>query len=140
MTNVLDDERLSAKEVCELYRQRWRVEEAFLLTKRLLGLSYLWTSSRNAVEIQVYSTLLFYSVLTSLSSQVAKALCQEVEEISLEMLFRSFYHFNRAIEMGENPSLVEFLVKHAKLLGLVKAKRKRHREKDKLNQTLWGKA
>ena len=31
LTNVLDDEQLSAEEVCELYRRRWKIEEAFLL-------------------------------------------------------------------------------------------------------------
>jgi IS4 transposase len=39
LTNVLDPEQLSPQQVCELYRRRWQIEEAFLLTKRLLGLS-----------------------------------------------------------------------------------------------------
>src|SRR5207245_3454830 len=47
LTNVLDPEALSARQVCELYRRRWRIEDAFLLTKRLLGLSYLCVSSTN---------------------------------------------------------------------------------------------
>jgi hypothetical protein len=41
LTNVLSPEQLSAEEVCDLYRRRWTIEEAFLLTKRLLGLAYL---------------------------------------------------------------------------------------------------
>ena len=35
LTNVKEPEKLSARQVCELYRRRWRVEEGFLLTKRL---------------------------------------------------------------------------------------------------------
>ena len=138
VTNVLDPKRLSAREVCELYRHRWRIEEAFLLTKRLLGLSYLWTASRNGVEIQVYATWLFYAVLVGVCVEVAEALQQPVERISTEMVFRSFYHFGRAIDRGENPQLIPFLVAHAKLLGVVKAKRKRHRERDEQNQLIWG--
>lgn len=42
LTNVLDPNQLSAQQVCELYRRRWRIEDAFLLTKRLLGLAYGW--------------------------------------------------------------------------------------------------
>ena len=34
-TNVLDPQRLSARQVCELYRRRWRIEDAFALTKRV---------------------------------------------------------------------------------------------------------
>jgi hypothetical protein len=29
VTNVLDPQALSARRVCELYRRRWRIEEAF---------------------------------------------------------------------------------------------------------------
>jgi len=39
LTNVTDAQQLSARQVCELYRRRWRVEEAFLLTKRLRSIS-----------------------------------------------------------------------------------------------------
>jgi len=35
--------------VADLYRRRWRIEEAFCTVKRLLGLSYLWTGSLNGV-------------------------------------------------------------------------------------------
>jgi hypothetical protein len=105
LTNVLDHQLLSAREVCELYRRRWRIEEAFLLTKRLLGLAYLWVGDRNGVEIQLYATWLFYAVLTDLCGQVAEALSQPLEKISVEMVFRSLYHFARALDLGENPKL-----------------------------------
>ena len=39
---MLDPQVLCAQQVRDLYAQRWRIEEAFLLTKRLLGLAYLW--------------------------------------------------------------------------------------------------
>ena len=32
VTNVLDPQALSARQVCELYRRRWRIEDAFALT------------------------------------------------------------------------------------------------------------
>lgn len=137
ITNVMETERLSAQEVSAVYRQRWRVEDAFLLTKRLLGLSYLWVGSRNGVEIQIYATWIFYAVLTDLCAEVAQALGEPLSRISTEMVFRSLYHFSRAIERGENPELISFLVKDAKLFGLVKAERKRHREQKQLIQETW---
>jgi IS4 transposase len=39
LTNVLTPQELSARQVCELYRRRWRIEDAFALTKRLLDLA-----------------------------------------------------------------------------------------------------
>lgn len=53
LTNVLDPEELSAQQVCELYRNRWQIEQAFLLTKRLLGLAYLWGGDSNGIQIQI---------------------------------------------------------------------------------------
>jgi hypothetical protein len=137
LTNVLDPQQLSAREVCEVYRRRWRIEEAFLQTKRLLGLSYLWVGDRNGVEIQLFATWLFYAVLSDLCMDVAHALGEPPERISVEMVFRSLYHFARAIELGENPQLIPFLVQHAKLLGLVKATRKRQKERQHQDSEIW---
>jgi len=137
LTNVLDPRRLSAKQVCELYRRRWRIEQAFLLTKRLLGLEYLWVGGKNGVEIQVYATWIFYAVLTDLCQQVANALSQPLDRISVEMVFRGLYHFSRAAQRGEATCVVAYLSAHAKLLDLVKAVRKRHRQLQSEQQYLW---
>ena len=78
LTNVLDPEQLSAQQVCDLYRRRWRIEDAFLLTKRLLGLSYLWVGGVNGIKMQVYATWIFYAVLNDLCASVSIALQQPV--------------------------------------------------------------
>lgn len=137
LTNVLDPELLSARQVCELYRRRWRIEDAFLLTKRVLDLAYLWKISPNGVQLQIYATLIFYAVLLSICQQVAQALGQPLERISVEMVFRAFYHYSQAVQRGESDDLVQFLVAHAALLGLVKRWRKRHRERQQLEQMIW---
>jgi hypothetical protein len=43
LTSVLDPEVLPPYIVIDLYQKRWRIEDAFNVVKRLLGLSYLWT-------------------------------------------------------------------------------------------------
>jgi hypothetical protein len=53
LTNVLDPQVLSARQGCERYRRRWRIEDACALTKRLLDLAYVWTGSTNAVQLQL---------------------------------------------------------------------------------------
>ena len=42
--------------VYEVYRRRWRIEDAFNMSKRLLGLAYVWTEDTNGVEIQIVAT------------------------------------------------------------------------------------
>jgi hypothetical protein len=138
LTNVLEPQVLVARQVCELYRRRWRIEDAFALTKRLLDLAYVWTGSTNAVQLQISATLIFYAVLVTICQQVAQALGEPLERISVEMVFRAFYHYSRAVQRGESDHLVSFLTEHAKLLGIVKRQRKQHRERQALESIIWG--
>jgi hypothetical protein len=138
LTNVLDPKLMTPDVVCQLYRRRWRIEDAFNLTKRLLGLSYLWVGGRNGVQVQIYGTWIFYVILNFLSAEVACALEHPLERISVEMVFRGLYHFARAGLQGGNQLVVEFLSERHKLLGLVKQKRKRTRQDEAQFYEIWG--
>ena len=113
------------------------MEDAFLLTKRVLDLAYLWSGSRNAVQLQVYATLIFYGVLIEVCQETAMLLGQPLERISVEMVFRGFYHYSQALQKGSSRSLVSFLTEHARLLGLVKRVRKRDREHLEGSALVW---
>jgi Transposase DDE domain len=138
LTNVLDPEHLRAQQVCDLYRRRWRIEDAFGITKRLLGLSYVWVGDPNGIQIQIVATGIFYAVLNDLCAQVAVALRQPLEKISVEMVFRGLYHYSRARLKDDATELIPFYAQHHKLLGLVKSTRKRHRQHDLQWAEIWG--
>jgi hypothetical protein len=123
LTNVLDPQRLPAEYVAELYAQRWRIEDAFNLVKRLLGLAYFWVGSINGVQLQVWATWILYAVLIDLSDQVAEVLRRPFREISIEMVFRGLAHFTYAYQDGRATDPVQYLAENAKLLGIVKRKR-----------------
>lgn len=137
ITNVLDPQMLSAQQVCDLYRHRWSIEDAFGITKRLLGLSYLWVGDCNGVQIQLFATWIFYAVLNDLCSQVAIALNQPKEVISVEMVFRSIAHFYADNIEPKVNDLISYLVENFELLGLVKFRRKRHREREAISRNIW---
>lgn len=126
LTSVLDPAILPASVVADLYRRRWRIEEAFLIVKRLLNLSYLWTGSVNGVLLQVWSTWLFFAVLVDLGDAVAEELMLPFDRISLEMVFRGLYHFIQAYNKGEATDLVKYLAAPENQdLGIVKRLRKK---------------
>jgi hypothetical protein len=111
--------------VADLYRRRWRIEEAFYTVKRLLGLSYLWTGSINGVKLQVWATWLFYAVLVDLADAVADELSLPFDRISLEMIFRGLYHFSVAYDKGKADDPIKyFAAQENQDLGVVKALRK----------------
>ena len=127
LTSVLEPEILPPYVVADLYRKRWRIEQAFNIVKRLLGLSYLWTGSINGIKLQIWATWLFYGVLMDLGDAVADELNLPVDRISLEMIYRGLYHFSVARQKGltDNP-IQYFAAKENRDLGIVKSIRKPH--------------
>jgi hypothetical protein len=124
LSNELDAERLPTAYLVALYWQRWRIEDAYNIVKRLLGLAYFWCGAQNAVEMQVWATWLLYVILIDLSDAVAEALHQPFAAISIEMVYRSLYFFTQAHHRGETDDVVSYFAANAKLLGIVKRKRK----------------
>ena len=124
LSNELDTERLPVAYLVTLYWQRWRIEDAYAIVKRLLGLAYFWCGAQNAVEIQVWATWLLYAVLVDLTDSVAEALSQPFAAISMEMVYRSLYFFTQAHQRGQADEVVSYFVANAKLFGIVKRKRK----------------
>ena len=125
LTNDLDAERLPTAYAVALYWQRWRIEDAYAIVKRLLGLAYFWCGAQNAVEMQVCATWLLYAVLVDLTDAVAEALRQPFGSLSLEMVYRSLYFFTQAYYRGEARDVVVYLATNAKLFGILKRTRKR---------------
>jgi hypothetical protein len=125
ITTELDPVKLPAEQVIALYAQRWRIEEAFLQCKRLLNLSYLWGSTTNAIALQVWSTVLLYGVLVDLCGEAAMALQVAPERISMEMLYRSLYHYAGAVQRGERRGVIAWIADpRQRDLGIVKRQRK----------------
>jgi hypothetical protein len=120
LTNVLEPERLSAAYVAQIYQQRWRIEDAFFVAKRLLGLAYFWVGSINGVQVQVWATWLFYLLLVDLTDQVAEVMRRPYEDISMEMVFKGLAFFVREKKLGHATDPVAYLVEDAKLLGILK--------------------
>jgi Transposase DDE domain len=125
LTNAVDPKLLPSEYVVALYWQRWRIEDAFNIVKRLLGLAYFWTGSRNGVETQVWATWIVYAVLVDLSDAVAEALGQPFRAISIEMVYRGLYHFTQAYHRGAASDPVAYLAAKAQALGILKRKRKK---------------
>jgi len=125
LTNELDTERLPAPYAVALYWQRWRIEDAYAIVKRLLGLAYFWVGSTNGVALQLWATWLLYAILVDLTDAVAEALDQPFAAISLEMVYRSLYFFTQNYHRGAATDPVAYLAQNADWLGVLKRKRQR---------------
>jgi Transposase DDE domain len=133
LTNAVDPGVLPAPYVLALYWQRWRIEDAFAIVKRLLGLAYFWSGSNNGIQVQVWATWLVYAVLVDLTDVVAAVLEQPYHALSLEMVYRGLYHFTQAVQRGLADDPVAYLAANAQWLGIVKRKRQ---QRDGLSELL----
>ena len=131
ITSVLDPTILPPFVVADLYRRRWRIEEAFNTIKRLLNLAYLWTGSLNGIQLQIWATWLFYAILVDLGDAVADEVGLPFDRISLEMLYRGLYHFTNAYdkEVATDP-VAYFAAPENQDLGVVKRLRKPQKRLD----------
>jgi len=125
LTNELNPLLLPAEYIVALYLQRWRIEDAFNVVKRLLGLAYFWNGSQQGIRLQIWATWILYAILVDLVDDVAEALDRPFADISIEMVYRSLYYFAQAYQRGEADDLVAYLVDNADILGIVKQRRKR---------------
>jgi hypothetical protein len=124
LTNELSPERLPAAYVAALYGERWRIEDAYAVVKRLLGLAYFWVGSQNGVQLQLWATWLLYAVLVDLTDAVAERLQRPFAALSLEMVYRNLFYFTRAYHRGEAEDPVAYLATEPEFFGVVKRKRK----------------
>jgi hypothetical protein len=108
------------------------------VTTRRLDLAYGWTGSTHAVPWQRSATLVVDAVLVTICQQVAQALREPLARRSGAMVGRAFSHASRAVPRGEWDARVAFLLEHAPLLGLVKRRRKQHRERQPLESIIGG--
>ncbi len=125
LTNELAPARLPAPYAVALYWQRWRIEDAYAIVKRLLGLAYFWVGAQNGVALQLWATWLLYAILIDLTDAVAEALNRPFAAISLEMVYRSLYFFTQAYHRGEATDPVAYLAHNADWLGVLKRTRPR---------------
>lgn len=124
LTSELDPQRLPPLYVVALYWQRWGIEDAYKVVKQLLGLSYFWVGAANGVQLQLWASWLLYAVLVDLTDEVAETLGVPFSDLSLEMVYRSLYFCATAQQRGESDDPVRYLADNAKMLGLIKRKRK----------------
>jgi len=125
LSNDLDPLHLPVPYLVALYWQRWRIEDAYNIVKRLLGLAFFWCGAQNAIEMQLAATWLLYAVLVDLTDAVAETLNLRFSRLSMEMVYRSLYFFAQAYQRGEATDVVAYLALHATQLGIIKRLRKR---------------
>lgn len=120
LTSELDSDRLPTEYVVALYWQRWRIEDAYFIVKRLLGLAYFYTGSENGVCMQLWATWILYAILVDMTDSVAEALDKPFAQISIEMVYQNLYFYQQAFKRGEATDLVTYLTANSEDFGIVK--------------------
>ena len=78
----------------------------------------------NGILVQIWTSWGLFAALVDLTDSVAQAMSLPFQAISMEMVFRGLYHFTQAYHRGHATDPIAYFVQHARLLGIVKRKRK----------------
>lgn len=95
ITNCFD---LSAKEIGDLYRYRWKIETFFKWMKQHLRIKRFYGKSRNAVYTQIWIALITYCLQVLLKLKLNHdGSMLEIKETIQNLLFKPFNEFVRSL-------------------------------------------
>ena len=104
LTNELDPQCLPPQIAVALYRQRWRVEDAYASVKRLLGLAYFWSGFLECCSTATVGHLDFVRCLGRPDGLPwAEQLHQPFGALSLEMVYRGLFPFHLCPYQRQKP-------------------------------------
>ncbi len=119
ITNVLEPNKLSIRDIARLYAYRWDIELAFRLIKRELGLHLLWSAKPVVVQQQVWAVLIISQVLQALRLEIAARAGVDVNDVSMPLLIQ--YLPQLAYE-GRDP--VAYFVEHGRQARFIRPSRR----------------
>ncbi len=72
ITFITNDLEMSATIICETYRRRWQIETLFKRLKQNFTLKYFLGDNRNAIQIQIWTSLIAWLLMQVVKKQVSK--------------------------------------------------------------------
>ena len=88
ITNVLQPELLSIREISALYARRWDIEMMFNMVKTHLHLHMIWSGYENVVQHQLFAVFTVAQCILGLRSDLAQRADVDVFDISLDLMIR----------------------------------------------------
>ena len=96
ITNVLDPDLLSIRDISLLYARRWDIEMMFDMVKTHLNLHMLWSSHVNVILHQVFAVFTVAQIILGMRSEIAERANADIFEVSLDLMIRWIPRFAHA--------------------------------------------
>ena len=119
VTNVLDAQLLSLRDIAQLYARSFDIELAFKLLKCELGLRLWWGACPELVMIHLWLALILAQLLHALQLQIARQAQVDPFDVSLQVLLDLL----EVRPAGPTPAW-EQLVQNGRALGLIRPSRR----------------
>lgn len=119
ITNVLDPQTLSLREIALLYARRWDIELAFKMVKQYLKLHILWSAKPEVILLQLWAALIISQVLQAIRLEIAGL--AEVDPFDISMSLLTEYVPKLALA-GKNP--IQMIVNDGRRVGIIRPSRR----------------
>lgn len=115
LTNVLDAQMLSLRDIAQVYARRWDIELAFKLLKCERGLRLWWGARPELVLIQLWLALILAQLLHALQLHIAHQTHVDPFDVSLHVLLELL-----DMQPTGSTATLEVLVQRGRDLGLIR--------------------
>lgn len=119
VTNVLEPQQLSLREIATVYARRWDIELAFQTIKQHLGLHLLWSAKPVVIQQQVWAVLIIAQILQALRLEIAGRAGVDPFEVSLALLVQYLPEYAYT---GQDP--VTVFVTQGRAMGFIRPSRR----------------
>ena len=93
ITFITNDLESPASSICELYRRRWQIETLFKRLKQNFPLKYFLGDSRNAIQIQIWVSLIAWLLTMVVKKQVKRKWSLSGLMTAIHILLNSYTGF-----------------------------------------------
>jgi len=90
ITFITNDLESPASVICELYRRRWQIETLFKRLKQNFPLKYFLGDSRNAIQIQIWVSLIAWLLAMVIKSQTKRKWSMSGMMTAIHILLNSY--------------------------------------------------
>ncbi|MDA8228727.1 MAG: IS4 family transposase [Desulfitobacterium hafniense] len=114
---VTNDFNLSAEEISDIYRYRWKIELFFKWIKQHLQIKHLFSKSKQGVENQIFIALITYCLLQLIKLKTAyTGNLLAIKRLVLTCLYETFTNFvGKLYPKGKRKSRGRRVINHAKI-------------------------
>jgi hypothetical protein len=132
ITNVREPEKLTIKDISEIYGRRWDIEIAFNLLKTHLKMNFIWSAKEQIWKQQVIGVMIISQILQAFRVEIAGKAKVDIYDVSIGVMIEMIPRYTR-----RNKNFIEEIVREGREMKIIRESRRVKREIPEIEPAEW---